>query len=491
MKRNAAVMVFGLVLGGCTAMPGGPDGGMGGGAGGGSTVTDKKTPDGGVVFKPELIEATAQVAGRTGRDLRISIKGKDRNVDAVAVWVRLLDAQGMPLAALDTNRDGQGDSSEGSLTLEGKKWVGEVVTGGATVRGVFATGMGPAQVGVALVDASSERSDEQVLMVGEQTVRARGETCDPLFLASRCGAGLGCRGMPAVCDEGLAPQIGRMAFYRTASGGPLILIEGTEPEDDLSNIRFEFQNAQGQAISIDSDGDGMPDLSSFDQEALGLAVDGAFFLRMQSGEGLDQQVPKLVAIPRDGAGHTGMPKIVSPTAIPVRSTGQTCDAKGFDVCGPNLTCSPGIIGATNNKCTSASTMRTSQCGGATVLTATASGAKATGIAEGGSLWDAPAGCSTADPTSRPEGVVKVRLAERANKLTLSTIGAGTNFDTTLYVLPSCAADAKDAMACSDDVPGAAGASRIVLTDLPAGDYLVIVDSFDLMGGAFELTATVE
>jgi hypothetical protein len=491
MKRNASVLVIGVVLGGCAAMPSGPDGGSNAADGGATGATDKKTADGGVVFKPELTEATAQVAGRTGRDLRISIKGKDRNLDVVAVWVRLLDAQGMPLAALDTNRDGMGDSSEGSLTLEGKKWLGEVVTGSAMVRGVFSTGAGPAQVGVALVDATSERSDEQVLTVAEQMVRSRGETCDPLFFASRCQTGLGCRGMPAVCDEGLAPQIGRMAFYRTSSGGPMILVEGTEPEDDLASVRFEFQNAQGQAISIDSDGDGAADLASFEQEALGLAVDGAFFLRMQSGEGLDQQVPKLVAIPKDGAGHTGMAKTVSPTAIPVRSTGQACDARGFDMCGPSLTCSPGIIGATNNRCASAATLRSSQCGAATLLVPTASGSKATGVAEGGSLWDAPNGCSTADPTGRPEGIVKVRLSERANKLTLSTIGAGTNFDTTLYVLPSCAAEAKDAMACSDDVPGAAGASRIVLNDLPAGDYMVIVDSFDLMGGAFELTATVE
>ena len=45
------------------------------------------------------------------------------------------------------------------------------------------------------------------------------------------------------------------------------------------------------------------------------------------------------------------------------------------------------------------------------------------------------GCSTADPTGRLEGVVKARLAERANKLTSSSIGAGRNFDTTPYVLP--------------------------------------------------------
>jgi len=483
-------MVLGLVLGGCTALPGGADGGAGGNAGGGAAPTGRVTADGGAVFAPELTEAEARVAGRTGRDLRVSIKGKDRNLDAVAVWVRLLDAQGMPVAALDTNRDGVGDSSEGSLTLEGKKWAGEVVTGSATVRGVFASGQGPAQVGVALIDATSERSAEQVLMVVDQTVRARGETCDLNFVTSRCQPGLGCRGTPAVCDEGLAPQIARMAFYRMASGGPMILIEGTEPEDDLSNVRFEFQNAQGQAISIDSDGDGTPDLSSFEYDALGLAVDGAFFLRMQSGEGLDQQVPKLVAIPRDVAGHAGTPKVVSPTPMPVRSTGQACDARGFDVCGANLSCSPGIIGATN-RCANASTMRTSQCSGAPVLIATADGAKVTGVAEGGSLWDAPAGCSTADPTGRPEGIVKVRLPTRANKLTLSTVGAGTNFDTTMYVMPGCPADSKDALGCSDDVPGGLGASSLTLTDLPAGDYLVVIDSFDPNGGTFELTARME
>ncbi len=490
MTQNGAVLLVGLVVGGCAAMPQGADGGVQADGGGGKTETGRKTADGGAVFKPELVEASAQVSGRTGRDLRISVKGKDRNLDAVSVWVRLLDAQGQPVLALDTNRDGVGDAAEGSLTLDGRKWVGEVVTGGATVRGSFASGTGPAQVAVALVDATTERSTEQVLAIGEQTLKARGETCDPLFVASRCQPGLGCRGMPAVCDEGLPPQISRMAFYRSATGGPVILIEGTEPEDDLSNVRFEFQNAQGQPISIDSDGDGTPDLASFEQDALGLAVDGAFFLRMQSGDGLDQQVAKLVATPKDSAGHAGTAKIAPPTTTPVRSMGQACDARGFDVCGPTLACSPGTIGAMN-KCASSSSMRTSQCAAATVLIATASGARATGIAEGGSLWDAPAGCSSADPTSRPEGVVKVRLTERANKLTLSTVGAGTSFDSTLYVLPGCAADSKDALVCNDDLAGAAGASQVVLTDVPAGDYLVIVDSFDLMGGAFELSATVE
>jgi hypothetical protein len=440
-----------------------------------------------MAYAPVLTSVEARVSGRTGRDLRLSVKGKDRNLDAMSVFVRVLDAMGNPVTALDSNRDGLADTSEGVLVLEGKHWVTEVVTASATIRGLFAYPTGVTQVAVVMVDSASLRSEEQIVPVIDQVVRARAEPCDATFVADRCEAGLGCRGTPAVCSEGQAPQIGRLAFYRNATGGPTILVEGTEPEDDLSTIRFQFQNAQKQAISIDSDGDGLPDLASFDQNALDLAVDGSFFLRMVSGDGLDNQVPKLVAIPSDAAGHVGTAKIVAPMTIPVRGAGQACDARGFDACGPSLSCSPGTIGATN-RCATASPLRTAQCSAAPVLTP---GTSVTGIAEGGSLWDAPAGCSTNDPTGRPEGVVKLRLADRAARLTLSTISPGTNFDTTLYVMPGCPNNTQDVMGCSDDFPGAGSASQLVLVDVPPGDYLVVVDSFDPNGGAFQLTATVE
>ena len=443
--------------------------------------------DGGTAYAPVLTSVEARVSGRTGRDLRLAVKGKDRNLDAMSVSVRVMDATGNAVTALDANRDGLADSSEGVLMLEGKRWVTEVLTASATIRSLFAHPTGVTQLAVVLVDSSALQSEELIVQVIEQQVRGRGEACDVTFVADRCEAGLGCRGAPAVCDEGLAPQIARLAFYRNAAGGPTILVEGTEPEDDLSTIRFEFQNAQGQAISIDSDGDGSPDLSSFDQDALELAVDGAFFLRMQSGDGLDQQVPKLVATPSDGAGHAGTAKVVAPMAIPVRGVGQACDARGFDACGPSLSCSPGTIGATN-RCATASPLRTTQCAAAPVLNP---GASVTGIAEGGSLWDAPSGCSSNDPKGRPEGIVKLHLADRAARLTLSTIGPGTNFDTTLYVMPGCPNDTQDALGCSDDFPGAGAASQLVLEDLPAGDYLVVVDSFDPLGGAFQLSAAVE
>jgi hypothetical protein len=71
------------------------------------------------------------------------------------------------------------------------------------------------------------------------------------------------------------------------------------------------------------------------------------------------------------------------------------------------------------------------------------------------------------------------------------VSAGTTFDTALYVLPGCEDSSVDALACNDDVPGANAASELVLTDVPPGDYIVVVDSFGVEGGTFQLSATVE
>jgi hypothetical protein len=269
-------------------------------------------------------------------------------------------------------------------------------------------------------------------------------------------------------------------------------MEGTEPEDDLAIIRFTFKNAAGTAISIDSNGDGTPDLLTFDYDATNESVNGAFFISMQGGVGLDTQVPTLVATPIDAAGHTGPAKTVNPTALPTRAAGQSCDARGFDTCLPDLICTPRLLSSTMNKCVAAATVRTAECTAAPVLNATTTGAKYSGVTKGTSLWDAPAGCSSADPKGRPDAIVKVHLATRTNKLTLTTVSASTNFDTALYVLQGCPTSTAGALGCNDDTPnGSTAASTLELADMPAGDYLVVIDSFNEVGGAFELTATVE
>jgi hypothetical protein len=158
------------------------------------------------------------------------------------------------------------------------------------------------------------------------------------------------------------------------------------------------------------------------------------------------------------------------------------------VCGVNLACSPGVVGVANT-CTMASKLRGPACTAAPVLVASAAGATVIGLADGVSLWDAPQGCSSNDPTGRPEGLVTLRLTANAPTLTLTTARPATNFDTTLYLLQGCPDDSLGALGCGDDTPGLGTASTLVLHDVNAGDYQVVVDSFDHVGGTFELMAT--
>lgn len=482
-----------LLMTACPLPATSPDGGGGGaggggentGGGGGSSATGGGTAigaDGGALVAPELTSATAQVSGRTGKDLRVGIVGKDRNVDIVGARLQLVDLAGNVVL------DGAQHPVEVALTFDTRRWVGETLTASGSARGLFNGYQGIGQVIVKLVDASSLLSTEQTATVTEQAIRALGESCDTTFVANRCAPSFGCRGSPATCQEGLAPTIARMAFFRNAAG-PMILLEGVEPEDDLSTIKFEFQNAQGATIEIDSDGNDVPDLSQFDLDAQGTAVDGTYFIRLQAGVGLDTQVPFLVAKATDSAGHQSAVKKVAPSNPPVRAAGQTCDPRGFDVCGANLACSPGVVGATN-KCTSAATLHTAECAGAPVLVVTTAGASVVGQADGVSLYDAPLGCSSNDPRDRPEGLVTVRLPTRANSLTLTTARPGTTFDTTMYVLTGCPIDASEALLCADDGANSS-ASTLTLTDLPAGDYQVVIDSFGYAGGTFELHAIMD
>lgn len=485
LKRLVITGVF-AVLAACPA-PSKSDGGTvnGDDAGSGTVLT----ADGGVASAPQLTTLTAQVSSRTGRDITLSIVGKDRDLDLAGTWVKFQDTQGNAVNAIDTNRDGKPDTAETPAAFGTKKLVGETLTATATLAGVLAKAQ-VTQVTVALIDSTGLRSAELTAAVTDQPVKVLASPCDPTFVADRCAPSLGCRGAPPTCQEGLAPQVSRLGFFKGDSQGPSILVEGTEPEDDLATIRFEFRNAQGQAISVDSDGDGTPDLRSYDFDATGGALNGAFFVSMVGAVGLDTQVPTLVATPIDLAGHTGTVKTVAPAALPVRGAGQACDARGFDTCGTDLICSPRVPGQ-SNKCMAANTLRATECNAAPVLLASTTGARYVGATRTTSLWDTPSGCSSNDPKTRPDAIVKVRLTQRTNKLTLSTVGAATTFDSALYVLQNCPPSTAGALGCNDDAPGGNGASTLVLNDMPAGDYLVVIDSFDDQGGSFELTATVE
>lgn len=477
--KNAIWVSCVVLLAACSGSKQGGQGGGDGGTGG----------DGGSDAMASLTQVEARQSGRSGKDLSLSLKGTDPKKSVASAWVRLFDAQGAPLNGFDSNADGVPDSAEGAVTLSNVKVTMGQLTASATLTRMLEAAPDLAKVGVALQDAHNNRTAEiQVAMIGQQ-VKMLGQKCDATYQVDRCSPGLGCRGTPATCQEGLPPTISKLGFFSNPMG-PQILVEGTEPEDDLATIHFTFENSSGQPIQIDSDGDGTPDLASFDYPASGASVDGTFFIRLQAGVGLDGQVPKLVAQGIDQAGHQGTAKIASPSALPVKQNGQACDPLGFDSCAAGLACAPGLVGVANN-CTQASKLRAPICAAAPVLVPTAEGATVIGVTGAVSLWDAPEGCSSNDPTGRPEGVVTVRLTQAASTLVITTARPATNFDTTVYLMSGCPDDSLGALGCGDDTPGVGTASTLTLTNVGPGDYLVVVDSFDFVGGTFELMATVQ
>jgi len=277
--------------------------------------------------------------------------------------------------------------------------------------------------------------------------------------------------------------------YLKGEGGTRILVQGTEPEDDLLSVLIEFLDNAGQPLLVDLDNDEVPESQEFEVNAAGQAVDGAFVVRVTPVEGFELLVPQVAVTPADAAGHTGQRKTSKLANTPVRAVGQACDVYGFDVCNTTAVCAPGVPGATNT-CKAKSQLAPAECNAAPELDPAAGVDTVTGIADGPSLWDAPAGCSSGDTKNRPEAVVKLHLASPAASLTVSTDEPGTNFDTVLYVLPACAADAAP-IGCADDSPEASAAGVLELELVPAGDYFVVIDSWGPDGGTYTLRVAVD
>src|SRR5439155_11843344 len=78
--------------------------------------------------------------------------------------------------------------------------------------------------------------------------------------------------------------------------------------------------------------------------------------------------------------------------------------------------------------------------------------------------------------------------------TIQTCGAGTNFDTVLYIRSGlCATGSEVASGCNDDActnsTGANRASRITPTVTAGRTYFIVVDGFGWAQGNFALTVT--
>ena len=361
------------------------------------------------------------------------------------------------------------------------------------LRQLYAGNAALDHVEVALVDAAGLTSDTLTVDVTAQAVLGDGELCDAEYVDNRCADGFGCKGsVPAVCMAGEAPALTRVA-YLNDDLGTRILIEGTDVDLDAKSYTLELLSADETPVMIDTDNDAVPDTSTFTRAPSDIVWDGStFFIRLDQGETFADTVAKVRVTVTDRGGLASAPMLVGQTAAPVRSAGQSCDIRTFNRCSASSVCF-----SSNGKsysCTPYATARTRLCGSALTLDPQKGVTSVRGEISSPSLWDAPDGCvAGTETTGQPEAIVKLVLSEPAAKVTLSTNAAYTSFDTTLYAMAKC--DGTPLLAwCEDDsLDKTSINAEMVLTNLPAATYYVVVDSFNasLAGTTFQLDVSVE
>jgi len=470
----------GVVANGGTSGGGTSGGGTSGGGMGGTTSATLT-----------LTSADVNVVGRTGNSVRFSVTGqKPASTGLAGIAVTFEDGQNAPIKFFDSNFDGVPDATEGRLVFDAPVTDGSF-TGVATLTGVASKDIGKlVKATVTLVASDDQRSSSIDADVVMQSIAHLGDSCDPANILNRCDVGMSCTGVPTQCASGTAPVIAELKFLH-APGGPLILVRGTDPDDDMGSFHVELLNSSGQPINVDIENSGTPE-NAYDIAPQSISSQGSFFSSTQSSStALDTQVPKIRVTPMDLAGHSGAPQTTSMADVSKNADGQACDARGFSGCVDGDVCAPGLPVAAGT-CSNASAVRQSQCGAAAKLDPIAGPTFTSGQIAGVSLWEPPALCTTPGNIGRPEAVVELHLSAVAKKLVISTERPETAIDTVVYLLPGCANDSSKALGCNDDDPDAGGfASKLTLSNVPAGDYTIIVESGQMPGGPFGLVVSTQ
>jgi hypothetical protein len=431
---------------------------------------------------------TFQNSDRHGTSLYFTVQGNDPNAETTEAEVELQDASGSPVVAFDTDWDGVADSAKtrlhfGASTLGAKNFSQTI-----TLPGLYANVPKVAQAVVSLVDQSGNVGTPATVMLEQQPVVNSGASCDPHEVTNRCADGLVClgtgdAGTNATCQTASPPSLTQVAYY--GGNSPAQIFLGSDPAEDLETIVVAFEDSTGNSISVDLSGDGTI-ASSVSLNAL-TATGQSFYFEDNPVSSFTTQVPKISVTPIDSQGHSGPAVVATLSNQPVRSNGQMCDAYGVTACSTNSACSPGIVGAANT-CSAVSSLQMTKCTSATAALTTGQLA-AWGLVQGTSLWDPPAGCALASEVGHPETVLSLKLTQNVSTLTLSTAMPETDFDTILYVLPSCATSSATALGCNDDTQGYS--STLTLTNVAAGTYYVVVDSANSQAGHFGLSISTQ
>lgn len=461
-----------------------PEAGAAGPGGDGSAP-----PDNHPVAKNLALSAVSfKNIGRYGEALRVAVKGADTGKQTSAMLVRFVDSADQPVIALDTDWDGVADAAERRFRFDTSTLGQATFTGSVVIANTFSPSSKIAKVVVSLVDETGGRSASMTQAIALQATRAEGEACDPNKVADRCPDGMGCSGSPAsTCQAGVAPVISRVGYFGGAA--PRMVFQGSEPDEDIDEVAIEFLDNAGNATSVNLGTEEDPAMSSGLTIDAKSGVEGTSFSVVSTPiSGFEQRAPKIAAVVSDGHGHHSARVIAAASSIPVRGFGQACDWAGFDTCGADSVCSPGLP-TSENKCASAAPLRASKCSTAPALDPSKGIKQAFGTTAGASLWDAPPGCVGNDATGRPESAVRLRLATPAPTLIITTALPETDFDTAVYLLPGCPASSAAALGCNDDERGTS--STLTLKNVPAGDYTIVVESVKARGGRFGVSVEVK
>jgi hypothetical protein len=475
-------------------------GGSGSGAEGGASSSGGKKGQGGTAggdtgpaptnSTPALQSIDAHVTGRYGDDITLHASGADAEGDVVFLSTHFLNAGGEDVSVFDTRWDGVPDSAENRLLFDSSLAGQKRFDGTVTLTGFGSLYPDAAKLVVHLEDVAGNVSEDQTIDIGQQVEKKLGQACDPDILENRCARGLSCGGDKPTCQSGKAPDLINVLYARSADG-PRLLAAGGDPDDDLATLRLEFFDSANAPVKIDLNGDQIPDSASWDLDAYGTSDHGSFFIADQLGLGFEVISPKMNVTPIDGQGSVGTTKTIKISGPFEQVQNHACDPRGFDACAAGDICAPGILGA-QNVCVAATSVRKTTCSEAPVLDPTKT-TKVYGRAQGVSQWDPPLGCTQVGWTHRPEGIAKVHLSEAAKHLVVTTALPETRIDTVLYMIantvPNCGNPVNPTTICNDDVHGYS--STISATNVPAGDYIVIVDSAGEAGGSYGLSVTVD
>ncbi len=299
-------------------------------------------------------------------------------------------------------------------------------------------------------------------------------------------------GVSAGPEGGARPRVpGTLAITRLAylasKGGPRTLIEGTakQPGERVMFL-MEFLGSTLLPTSVDDGAGG----SIASLELMATADEqGDFFTAIQSTDGFDAKV-HAIRVTATGADGTGLAPVIATFAEPpVRPRGAECSPRGFDRCETVDLCAPSSVGTST--CVAEDAYRAATCSDAPLLDLRGGSASLSGRTNAPSLWDAPVGCiqSGALGQAYPSWFARVHLDAPAT-VTLTTADPATDVDTVLFVLNTCGGRATKPLACNDDDVGASS-STVVLADLAAGDYVVVVQSATAAEGAFRLTGRLQ